>query len=71
MPENQTPGQEPTVEDLPDRAESVTPSDAAETKGGVSAYIGETEKNINTVFRPAKPTDATLSFDEGDSLFKR
>jgi len=35
----------------------------------VSKYIGETEKNLNTVFEKAEKSGAVLFFDEGDALF--
>jgi AAA+ superfamily predicted ATPase len=35
----------------------------------VSKYIGETEKNLNQVFREAKSCYAILFFDEADALF--
>lgn len=35
----------------------------------VSKYVGETEKNLKTVFDRAERTDAILFFDEADSLF--
>jgi hypothetical protein len=35
----------------------------------VSKYIGETEKNLQTVFAAAEQAHATLFFDEADSLF--
>jgi AAA+ superfamily predicted ATPase len=37
----------------------------------VSKYIGETEKNISTLFRKAKNINALLFFDEADSLFAK
>ncbi|MFN0148889.1 MAG: ATP-binding protein [Dehalococcoidia bacterium] len=35
----------------------------------VSKYIGETEKNLNQVFRAAERANAILFFDEADALF--
>jgi SpoVK/Ycf46/Vps4 family AAA+-type ATPase len=35
----------------------------------VSKYIGETEKNLDRVFREARTSDAILFFDEADALF--
>jgi SpoVK/Ycf46/Vps4 family AAA+-type ATPase len=35
----------------------------------VSKYIGETEKNLDRVFRAAEAADAVLFFDEADALF--
>ncbi|MFI6324341.1 ATP-binding protein [Nonomuraea sp. NPDC050556] len=35
----------------------------------VSKYIGETEKNLATVFRAAESSNAILFFDEADALF--
>ncbi len=35
----------------------------------VSKYIGETEKNLNAVFREAGTSNAILFFDEADALF--
>ena len=35
----------------------------------VSKYIGETEKNLSTVFREAEQSQSLLFFDEADSLF--
>lgn len=35
----------------------------------VSKYIGETEKNLATVFAAAEEKDAILFFDEADALF--
>jgi SpoVK/Ycf46/Vps4 family AAA+-type ATPase len=37
--------------------------------GVVSKYIGETEKNLETIFTAAESTDAVLLFDEADALF--
>ena len=37
--------------------------------GVVSKYIGETEKNLDRVFRAAHRSNAILLFDEADSLF--
>ncbi|HEY6173798.1 MAG TPA: ATP-binding protein, partial [Kofleriaceae bacterium] len=37
--------------------------------GVVSKYIGETEKNLDRVFRAAHRSNAILFFDEADSLF--
>ena len=36
-----------------------------------SKYIGETEKNIGSVFQEAKKADIILFFDEADSLFSK
>ena len=35
----------------------------------VSKYIGETEKNLNSVFADARASTGILFFDEGDALF--
>jgi SpoVK/Ycf46/Vps4 family AAA+-type ATPase len=35
----------------------------------VSKYIGETEKNLNSIFREARTSNAILFFDEADALF--
>jgi SpoVK/Ycf46/Vps4 family AAA+-type ATPase len=35
----------------------------------VSKYIGETEKNLDRIFRAAKSSNAILFFDEADALF--
>jgi SpoVK/Ycf46/Vps4 family AAA+-type ATPase len=35
----------------------------------VSKYIGETEKNLNALFKAAESVDAVLFFDEADALF--
>lgn len=35
----------------------------------VSKYIGETEKNLGTIFREARTSNAILFFDEADALF--
>ena len=35
----------------------------------VSKYIGETEKNLDKVFKAAEASDAILFFDEADALF--
>jgi SpoVK/Ycf46/Vps4 family AAA+-type ATPase len=35
----------------------------------VSKYIGETEKNLNRIFREAEQSNAILFFDEADALF--
>jgi hypothetical protein len=40
-----------------------------ELAGVVSKYIGETEKNIDRVFRAARRCNAILLFDEADALF--
>jgi len=37
--------------------------------GIVSKYIGETEKNLDRIFRAAKSSNAILFFDEADALF--
>jgi AAA+ superfamily predicted ATPase len=37
--------------------------------GVVSKYIGETEKNLEQIFRDADQGDAVLLFDEADALF--
>lgn len=37
--------------------------------GVVSKYIGETEKNLNRIFREAERSNAILFFDEADALF--
>jgi hypothetical protein len=37
--------------------------------GVVSKYIGETEKNLDTIFRAAHNSSAILFFDEADALF--
>jgi AAA+ superfamily predicted ATPase len=35
----------------------------------VSKYIGETEKNLNKIFKDAEESNAVLFFDEADALF--
>ena len=35
----------------------------------ISKYIGETEKNLDKIFRTAAETEAILLFDEADALF--
>jgi SpoVK/Ycf46/Vps4 family AAA+-type ATPase len=35
----------------------------------VSKFIGETEKNLNTIFNSAEASSAILFFDEADALF--
>jgi hypothetical protein len=40
-----------------------------ELAGVVSKYIGETEKNIDRIFRAARRCNAILLFDEADALF--
>ncbi len=35
----------------------------------VSKYIGETEKNLNNIFKEAEDSNAVLFFDEADALF--
>ena len=35
----------------------------------VSKYIGETEKNLNRIFKEAEQSNAILFFDEADALF--
>lgn len=35
----------------------------------VSKYVGETEKNLNEIFKEAKVSNAILFFDEADALF--
>ena len=35
----------------------------------VSKYVGETEKNLNKVFKETEDSDAILFFDEADALF--
>jgi len=35
----------------------------------VSKYIGETEKNLNEIFKEAEESNAILFFDEADALF--
>ncbi len=35
----------------------------------VSKYIGDTEKNLDELFKAAEASDAVLLFDEADSLF--
>lgn len=37
--------------------------------GVVSKYIGETEKNLDAIFRAARRSSAVLMFDEADALF--
>jgi SpoVK/Ycf46/Vps4 family AAA+-type ATPase len=37
--------------------------------GVVSKYIGETEKNLGTIFQEAETSNAILFFDEADALF--
>jgi hypothetical protein len=36
---------------------------------GVSKYIGETEKNLENIFKAAREANAILFFDEADALF--
>ena len=63
------PPAKPAVTDLP--AQRVSPEDEAELRGGSTRkYIGETEKNLGQLFDNATQSDATLSFGEGDQLFK-
>jgi hypothetical protein len=40
-----------------------------ELAGVVSKYIGETEKNLDRIFRAAENANAILLFDEADALF--
>jgi hypothetical protein len=40
-----------------------------ELSGVVSKYIGETEKNLDRIFRAATTANAILFFDEADALF--
>jgi hypothetical protein len=40
-----------------------------ELSGVVSKYIGETEKNLDAVFRAAREANAMVFFDEADALF--
>ena len=42
---------------------------AIDLAGVVSKWIGETEKNLDRIFRAAEDADAVLFFDEADSLF--
>jgi SpoVK/Ycf46/Vps4 family AAA+-type ATPase len=42
---------------------------AIDLSGVVSKYIGETEKNLDAIFRASEGTDAVLLFDEADALF--
>jgi hypothetical protein len=42
-----------------------------ELAGVVSKYIGETEKNLDRIFRAARRSNAVLLFDEADALFGR
>ena len=35
----------------------------------VSKYIGETEKNLDQIFREGQTSNAILFFDEADALF--
>ena len=37
--------------------------------GVVSKYIGETEKNLSTIFQEAEQSNAILFFDEADAIF--
>jgi SpoVK/Ycf46/Vps4 family AAA+-type ATPase len=37
--------------------------------GVVSKYVGETEKNLESIFRGAEQSNAVLLFDEADALF--
>lgn len=37
----------------------------------ISKYIGETEKNLKTIFKDAENKGAVLVFDEADALFGR
>src|SRR5690606_34764024 len=39
--------------------------------GAVSKYIGETEKNLDSIFQEAQRAGAVLLFDEADALFGR
>jgi hypothetical protein len=55
---------DPEIPELPQRETK----DAV--KGG-GAYVGETEKNLDFLLANAKRTNASLSFTESDSLFKR
>ena len=41
------------------------------TRQVVSKYIGETEKNLNAVFRPASQVNMDLYVDDGDDLLGR
>lgn len=40
-----------------------------DTKRVISKYIGETEKNLNQIFKAADAAGAILFFDEADALF--
>lgn len=40
-----------------------------ELSGISSKYIGETEKNLNKIFKKIKDMDGILFFDEADALF--
>lgn len=42
---------------------------AIDLSGVVSKYIGETEKNLESIFREASNSNALLFFDEADALF--
>lgn len=42
-----------------------------ELSATVSKYIGETEKNLEAIFRAADAADVVLLFDEADSLFTK
>ena len=42
---------------------------AIDLAGVVSKWIGETEKNLDRIFRAAEDADAVLFFDEADALF--
>ena len=42
---------------------------AIDLAGVVSKYIGETEKNLDAIFRAADDANAVLFFDEADALF--
>lgn len=42
---------------------------AIDLSGVVSKYIGETEKNLEAIFREATATSALLFFDEADAIF--
>jgi SpoVK/Ycf46/Vps4 family AAA+-type ATPase len=64
----------------PDRAAMSAAADALANEAGatlyrvdlnriVSKYIGETEKNLDAVFRDAEAAGAILFFDEADALF--
>lgn len=59
--------------ELPDGLAGELGIDSGEVALGavVSTYIGETEKNLATVFARAEASGAVLLFDESDALFAK